>query len=212
MGYFTHLYYKDSNDHKFYGAFAIGIIRSILVIVTIALLAAKVKRAWIAALITGFIVLLDHKVTTIEWHRNFRSLVPAYVQSILPLNFFTNIGADKTTEFARVLAVLNALVRIGLFFYIVAAAAIRTPYAKAWSCYNSRPQKEWNEGPCPLFTHDYFHSWVCRDNYSPECVAHDIPKSWTQPTRSEMHATSVFVVMYSVHAADMLLLMLDEWQ
>jgi len=211
LGFLSHLYYNERSDHVFSGAFVLAIMRSVLVIVTIILLATRVHRAWIAAVVTGAVILVEHRVTTIEWHRTFRSLVPAYVQSILPINFFVNVGADKSTEFARALSVLSALTRIGLAVYLVSASAVRIPYAKAWSCYDSRPMTAWNEGPCPLFTHDWFHSWVCRDNYSPECVAHDIPPSWKQPSRSEMHATAVIVVMYAVHAADMLLLMLDEW-
>ena len=112
MGLLTHLYYRSSNKHVFYPAFGIELARVVAVIAAIILLATHVSRAWVAVVVAVTMILLDRKVTTIEWHRSAAALIPVFVLSVLPVNFLTNIAADKSTELAFVLAYVNSAVRI----------------------------------------------------------------------------------------------------
>lgn len=212
MGLLTHLYYKSSNNHVFYPAFGIELARVVAVIAAIIVLATHVSRAWVAVVVAVALMLLDRKVTTIEWHRSAAALAPVFVLGILPINFVTNIAADKSTELAFVLAYLNSAVRIATLVYIVCANIVRKPFAEAWGCYGTPHMSLWNEGPCPLYTHDYFHSWVCRDNaHTDLCTRQTLPDSYNTPGKSEMHAMMVVTVLYGIHVANMLLLVVDEW-
>ena len=213
LGYLTHIYINGSNSTFDFDAlkeYAVELARVVAVYITIIVLAVGSLRAYIAVIFTVVLVLIEHKRVQIKWHRTKPLLATTFCFSIMPLNFIVNVAADKSKHYLRIVSYLSVAVRFSLLLYIICAAIVRIPFAKAWGCYSVRNPRYWDLGPCPLYTHDYFHSWVCRDSSNPQCTSHDLPASFLKPSASEMHAHVALAVLYGVHVANMLLLLIDE--
>jgi len=171
--------------------------------------AAHVKMALIFLGVAALFFLIEVTVTDalIISNNTTAEATLGLVCSFLPLNYILNVSADRGSGVASFLASVQTIIIVTLITILVFAVITRVPYANAWSCYGAKPVEEWNQGPCPLYTKDYLHSYACRDNTNAECLGNPTSKAWRNPRQFEMHCITVLASLYGLHVANTLLLL-----
>jgi hypothetical protein len=132
---------------------------------------------------------------------NVTAFTVAFVgAACLPVNFFLNIVAPRTSLEQSVYAALQVVLRVGLVLFVVIIRVAYPDYKAAWSCYMSAPIKDYTKGYCPAYTKNYYDNFACRDSTPNNlaCFGGELP-SWKNPHIAVHIATLLVAAFYTQH-------------
>ena len=193
--------------------FICGLLRSICSFTALVLWAVSSKTVAAAVLAPVLVLLILEWYFTTELKSQHLALtawpgtIVYFACTLGPINYLSNIIADRHTTLSARLAIVQTIARSGLIILVIGMYFANEPYHNAWSCYGPNGHaaiKDFTKGPCPLYTRDYMHSWACVNNNNIPCRGLQYQKYKGTHLITHM-ATIMTAALYGQHVANLVI-------